>query len=291
MRAPPVRGSLPSVNPLTKVRSGATTATAKVRGGAGATWRKSRDGTTRTAAWVKDGVTGTARKTRWRISSLTDRAGGAGSDAPASDAPDAVTASAEAGGEGERGIWERIGAARLLERARSNSRVAITWTVAGFLVLAWIAWAVYVTAENGANAGLGVVISWPAVFAALALVAAPFVGATLLVRRLHHGQTTPLLAGGVDFAAETADGESARSDDPKDEGAAESAADDDEMTEDAGESSGEDDDSEDEDEGSVGDDDSEDEESEKEDPVSEEPGDEDDDSDESGEDDDSGESA
>jgi hypothetical protein len=66
------------------------------------------------------------------------------------------------------------------------------------LLIAWIAWAIYVTSENGANAGLGVVISWPAVFMAVAVVMTPFVGIYLLVRRLNGGdEEPPQIAGGA----------------------------------------------------------------------------------------------
>ena len=69
---------------------------------------------------------------------------------------------------------------RALERARSNPRIAIAWAAGILLVIAWIGWAIYVTTEHGGSAGLGVLISWPAAIAALALVAAPFVGVYLL---------------------------------------------------------------------------------------------------------------
>jgi hypothetical protein len=42
-----------------------------------------------------------------------------------------------------------------------------------------------------------VLLSWPAVFAALALVAAPFVAAAMLVQRLRNGDGASL-AGGPD---------------------------------------------------------------------------------------------
>ena len=40
------------------------------------------------------------------------------------------------------------------------------------------------TSDNGARAGLGVVIAWPAMLAALALISLPFIGGYLLIRRL-----------------------------------------------------------------------------------------------------------
>jgi hypothetical protein len=88
------------------------------------------------------------------------------------------------GGVGGRiaSLWRRSGG-RLVHAIGSRPRVAIAWAGGGLIVLAWIGWTVYVWVENGAGAGIGVLISWPAVFAALALVASPFVGAGLLVRR------------------------------------------------------------------------------------------------------------
>jgi hypothetical protein len=55
--------------------------------------------------------------------------------------------------------------------------------VGGLLVAAWIAWAVYIWTENGASAGIGVLVSWPAVLAALALVTSPIWGTGLFLRR------------------------------------------------------------------------------------------------------------
>jgi hypothetical protein len=68
-------------------------------------------------------------------------------------------------------------------RARSNPRLLVTIVAGVILVLAWIAWAIYVTSSDGATAGLGVVIAWPAMLAALALISLPFIGVYLLIRR------------------------------------------------------------------------------------------------------------
>ena len=59
------------------------------------------------------------------------------------------------------------------------------------LLLAWIAWAIYVTSSNGATAGLGVVLAWPAMLVALALISLPFIGGYLLIRRLSDGDGSP----------------------------------------------------------------------------------------------------
>ena len=72
----------------------------------------------------------------------------------------------------------------IVRRARSNPRLIVAIAAGVILMLAWIGWAIYVTSENGAGAGLGVVIAWPAMLAALALISLPFVGGYLLIRRL-----------------------------------------------------------------------------------------------------------
>jgi hypothetical protein len=71
-----------------------------------------------------------------------------------------------------------------IERGRSNPLLAIAAIMGALLLIAWIAWAIYVTNDNGANAGLGVVLGWPALLAALVLVASPFVGLYFLVKVL-----------------------------------------------------------------------------------------------------------
>jgi ABC-type sulfate transport system permease subunit len=71
-----------------------------------------------------------------------------------------------------------------LERIRENPRLAVAIAAGAVLVLAWIGWAIYVTTDKGATEGLGVLIAWPALVAAAALIALPFVGAFLIVRKL-----------------------------------------------------------------------------------------------------------
>jgi hypothetical protein len=77
----------------------------------------------------------------------------------------------------------------LIERARTNPRWAVAIAAGVVLFLAWIGWAIYVTSSNGATAGLGVVIAWPALLAALALISLPFIGGYLLIRRLSDGES------------------------------------------------------------------------------------------------------
>jgi len=76
----------------------------------------------------------------------------------------------------------------ILERARSNPRIVVAIAAGVVLLLAWIGWAIYVTSSNGASAGLGVVVAWPAMLAALALISLPFIGGYLLIRRLSDGE-------------------------------------------------------------------------------------------------------
>lgn len=75
----------------------------------------------------------------------------------------------------------------IVGRARSNPRWIVAIAGAAIVVLAWIGWAIYVTSSDGARAGLGVVIAWPAILAALALISLPFIGGYLLLRRLSAG--------------------------------------------------------------------------------------------------------
>ena len=150
-------------------------AAARVRAAPARAWR----GTARTAGWVRGGVgRGLGRAT-------------GGIRAAATGGRDRISAWSER-------AWDRSGGARLAHGARSNPRVAIAWAAAAILILAWIGWTAYVTAEHGSNAGIGVLISWPVALAAVAIVAAPFVGAWLLVRRLRPREGDPAIAGGAE---------------------------------------------------------------------------------------------
>ena len=72
----------------------------------------------------------------------------------------------------------------LVGRARSRPWLLVAIVGAAIVILAWIGWAIHVTSDNGARAGLGVVIAWPAMLAALALISLPFIGFYLLLRHL-----------------------------------------------------------------------------------------------------------
>ena len=116
-----------------------------------------------------------------------------------------------------------------IERGRSNPLLAIAAIMGALLLVAWIAWAIYVTDDNGANAGLGVVVGWPALLAALAVVASPFVGLYLLVRLLRPtdeaDQSPSISDGSADPEAETeekpsgeSEGEASDDEEPEEEG-------------------------------------------------------------------------
>jgi type VI protein secretion system component VasK len=77
-----------------------------------------------------------------------------------------------------------VGALRsLVARIRANPWLAVGIAVAALLVIAWLAWAIYVASDRGVNEGLGVLVAWPAMVAALALISLPFIGIYLLVKR------------------------------------------------------------------------------------------------------------
>jgi hypothetical protein len=177
------------VNPLQKARARAARS-----------WWTARDGTVRTAGWVVNGVAGAPRR-------IAAKVRGAGDDAPAPGAGADPAPAADA----SPGIWDRSGG-RLVRAVRARPRAAAAWAGGAVVVAIWIGWTTYTWIENGADAGIGVLISWPAVFAALALVFSPFVGAGLLVRRHRVATDGPAIAGGA-----MDEGEPGESDDPEDE--------------------------------------------------------------------------
>jgi hypothetical protein len=134
------------------------------------------------------------------------------------------------------GALDRLRAANgdegLVGRARSSPRLLVGIVGGALLLLAWIGWAVYVTSDHGARAGLGVVIAWPAMLGALAIISLPFIGAYLLIRRLSDSE-----GGGTATAeAESSDADdepedSAEDDDPDDESEEEEGSEEDEEDE------------------------------------------------------------
>lgn len=75
----------------------------------------------------------------------------------------------------------------LVGRARSNPWLLVAIVGGAILILAWIGWAIHVSNDAGARAALGVLIAWPAMLAALALISLPFIGGYLLIRRVSAG--------------------------------------------------------------------------------------------------------
>ena len=59
---------------------------------------------------------------------------------------------------------------------RRRRKIAVA-VAASLVVAAWIAWTVVIWDRNGAAAGIGVLVSWPAVLAVLALLTLPFAAA------------------------------------------------------------------------------------------------------------------
>jgi hypothetical protein len=69
-------------------------------------------------------------------------------------------------------------------RVREHPWIAVAVVAGGLLLCAWIAWAIVVTDDHGARAGLGVLVAWPVIVIAVAILSLPFVGGYFLVRRL-----------------------------------------------------------------------------------------------------------
>jgi len=127
------------------------------------------------------------------------------------------------GADGDQGIFRR---------ARSSPRLVIGIAAGVLLFLGWIGWAIYVTSSNGATAGLGVVIAWPAILAALALISLPFIGGYLLIRRLSTDSGTP----GPPAATQEADAEAEDAEEAADEEPAEEEGESEEESDEGGDS-------------------------------------------------------
>jgi hypothetical protein len=77
----------------------------------------------------------------------------------------------------------RVGAlGRFAGWVRRNPWLAVAIAAGGLLVAAWLAWAIYVASDKGLNEGLGVLIAWPALIVAVALILVPLVAIYLLIR-------------------------------------------------------------------------------------------------------------
>lgn len=117
-------------------------------------------------------------------------------------------------GSGAAATPRTAGGDGLIDRARDNPRYAIAIAGGGLLLIAWIAWAIYVTTDHGARAGLGVLLSWPVLLGALILVSLPFIGLYLLIRRLNDGRSST--AEGDEFEPDAMDSEDEASDEDED---------------------------------------------------------------------------
>ncbi|MFL5907679.1 MAG: hypothetical protein ACJ75Z_08800 [Solirubrobacterales bacterium] len=71
----------------------------------------------------------------------------------------------------------------LVARIRARPWLAVAIVAGAILVVAWLGWAVYVGTDRSLREGVGVLIAWPALVAAAALITLPFVGVYLLVRK------------------------------------------------------------------------------------------------------------
>jgi hypothetical protein len=172
---------LRAVNPFTKIRSGAASAGTRIKGAGASVGSKTKTAGNAAIAKPRDAGKALAGGFRWAGGGAASRTKATGNRVRS-----AIAAKTSP-------PWN---AAK--ERFQANPWMGIAAITGAVLLIAWIAWAIYVTSENGANAGLGVVISWPAVFMAVALVAAPFVGVYLLVRHLQGDDASdPPMAGGA----------------------------------------------------------------------------------------------
>jgi hypothetical protein len=136
----------------------------------------------------------------------------------------------------------------LVARVRDNPWLAVGIVAAVVLVAAWLGWTIYVASDRGVNEGLGVLVAWPAMVAALALISLPFIGGYLLIKRLapegNHdaGETDEQLAD--DETSEEQEEEADEDDDAAEEDEEEGDADDEEDEEDEDEDEGDEEDEE-----------------------------------------------
>jgi hypothetical protein len=56
--------------------------------------------------------------------------------------------------------------------------------IAGLALAAWLGWAAYAGAERGLDAGIGVLVAWPALLLLAALVTAPLAALAALALRI-----------------------------------------------------------------------------------------------------------
>jgi hypothetical protein len=76
----------------------------------------------------------------------------------------------------------------LLDRIRAVPKPMLA---AIFFTLLYVGWIAYSTAARGPDAGLGVLVSWPTLLLAAAIVTAPFAGIVFLAMRFWRGTRPP----------------------------------------------------------------------------------------------------
>src|SRR5436190_18057614 len=68
------------------------------------------------------------------------------------------------------GTVPRVG---VVDRVRARPWLVVAIAAGILLVAAWLAWAIHVASEKGFNEALGVLIAWPALLIAAALILCP----------------------------------------------------------------------------------------------------------------------
>jgi hypothetical protein len=76
-------------------------------------------------------------------------------------------------------------------KVRANPWLAVGVAIGTLIVCVWIGWAIHVTSDHGAREGLGVLIAWPAILAALALISVPLTLAFRVIRASITGSDAP----------------------------------------------------------------------------------------------------
>jgi TRAP-type C4-dicarboxylate transport system permease small subunit len=67
-------------------------------------------------------------------------------------------------------------------KVSANPWLAVAIAAGVLLFAAWIGWAIHATSENGARAGLGVLVAWPALLFAVGFILLPFIWAFRVTR-------------------------------------------------------------------------------------------------------------
>jgi hypothetical protein len=76
-------------------------------------------------------------------------------------------------------------------QVRANPWLTVGVAIGTLIVCVWIGWAIHVTSDHGAREGLGVLIAWPAILAAVVLISLPFIWAFRVIRGSITGSDAP----------------------------------------------------------------------------------------------------